>query len=1197
MSTDQTIQVDSSCEVLRALSSGKDCESLVGSDSLGRPFELRVLHRKKGDEAAIDRVRQQLSLIQLANHPAIRTATQPITDLESPSFALELPQHVHPFNDRFDRAVDSLQAEDRIEIAMQLIDAMAAAHRVGLCHGSLAAPTILISRFKGPLRVFVDFSATSFADGIEVADLSVENDLALFQAFMRRLLLPVIESSQEVAAIELLGGRQRAILRQWLNPSDQIPPTIGQWQTLLKPLSDQSSDSSLDQTGVVDPQHLEIDNDSTSNIESTSTGSANARTTVPDSLGRFRIEEKIGQGGMGAVYRAIDTSNGQTVALKVLTSKGQDVAQSIRRFRKEARLLADAQNEHVTELIDVGEDQGFHYLAMEYIDGVDLKQWLAGRGALPETEALQIIADLARALVEAHSREVVHRDIKPENVLLKLRDDVDRESTTRLQRPIKDFTVKLTDFGIARHVSQSESMDVTRAGAILGTPKYMSPEQCKSADDIGPAADVYSLGITMYQLLTGNVPFESDDYMKLAAMHCFDTPPSVQKRVAEISDMTARIVDRALSKSPADRYGDAGQMLVELLRTLRGESAAIEAHPRSPQHDVGKLWEKTVSWNLVSDPIELWPLVSNTERLNEAIGLPAVKYRTEKDSHLGIRKFGSFTLSGVKVSWEEHPFEWIEGQRMGILREFDAGPFKWFMSVVTLDAKPGGGTQLSHQVRIEPRNLIGRALTKIEADWKGFKNLKCVYQRMDRSIQSRRGQSTADVMDPFADVKTLTKQSRIRIDERLERIMEKGATNEAAEGLRQVLQHWASQELSHLRPLDIADRMNIDGVDMTDACLLAAKEGLLNLCWDILCPACRVTAATTNLLSDIDAHTHCEACDVDFKSNLGDAIEMVFRAHPEIREINEGQYCIGGPEHSPHVVAQIRLEPSECLDLSLNLAAGDYLLRGPRLSQSSRIRVQANAAPSTVDFTLSGLGGSYTPKLRIGQQTITLLNDLDTLHVVRIERTIPRDDVVTATMATANPTFRRLFPDQNFAVDTPIETETISFLATAIVNVESLYQSLGEAEAYALILGHHRILSEAVKSSGGTVVKTIGERMLAAFPKREQAVESAMCLRLALLEAGEKTIEMGIGVHCGPTLVATQNSQLDYFGGTVRAVSELPEFAGADTLVTEAVYSDSAVRERYFQNLQAQDQVETISLPGSPTTRCKRIETKPGELA
>ena len=1025
---------------------------------------------------------------------------------------------------------------------------------------------------------------------MHVAELCVEEDLALMQSLLGGLLMPVLEDTNEANMPSRLNGRQRTMLRQWCSDDATLPPTLGQWQSVLGAFAPVKVEPTVEQTRVVELQQSVTGDGNTSDLVSGFHAPSLDLIGVPERLGRFTIQDLVGKGGMGAVYRATDESDGETVALKVLRNDVKDIAQSIRRFRKEARLLADAQNEHVTRLIDVGEDQGCHFLAMEYIEGIDLKQWLHGRGPLSEPDALYLAAALARALVEAHSREVVHRDIKPENVLLQLKPEIPNDSRSFNEHPIGDFDVKLTDFGIARHVSQTESMEMTHAGVVLGTPRYMSPEQCKSSSDIGPAADVYSLGVTLYQLLTGRVPFESDDYMKLAAMHCFDQPPPVQKLASEVSDATARIVDRTLAKSPEDRFGDASQLLTELLMTIRGEAASMEAHPKSPPHDSKKVWQKTVTWELESEPSLLWPLVSNTERLNEAIGLPPVDYRTENDPQLGIRKFGTFTLSGVKVSWEEHPFEWIEGQRMGILREFDSGPFKWFMSIVTLEQRTGGGTVLSHQVRIERRNVLGRVLVTVEADWKGFRNLTRVYRRIDESIQSRlnlqAGSKRKAPADPFAAPTPPSKVQQKRLSQRIETTLRMGATQDATTAIANILLGSASQDLAHLRPLALADQYGVDGTDMLDACLIAATTGLLQLRWDILCPACRVSAATRDLLSEIGSHTHCEACDVDFKSNLGDAIEVVFRAHPEIREVNDGQYCIGGPEHSPHVVAQVRVEPGECLELQLDLGLGDYLVRGPRVTGAGRIHVQSSAAPSAVEFNLSSLSDNHARTLRAGRQSLTLVNDLGNLQVVRLERTISRTDVVNAAMVSANPVFRKLFPEQNFAGDNPIETEVLSLLTSTIASVDKLYNELGDAEAYKLIHEHHKTITSVVAAAGGTVVKTMGEQVLAVFQRREQTVKAAIQIRESLDDQFAIPLEIGIGIHCGPTLVTTQNSRLDYFGATVRAASSLPALASADTLVTEAVYSDVSVRS--LTDVSSAE-IEIVDLAGCPRVRVKRL--------
>lgn len=1175
--------VDAERSSLRVLGQGMEGQRLLGRDEHGGSFELQVLSGIADDPQRLSEVTSQCQRIGLVDHPAIAKVTRWSVDSDPPTLRMELPGDVDPQSDRLDRLLDPIEKQVPIEkqinepqrwqIASQIVEAAIAAHRVGLFHGSHCPSTILARAEEKTVTVWVDYTATMCHEAISRIALSVEDDLQSLQRLLH----------------ELLGSR----LPDPPEDTDPGPPSLSQWQSVLRPHL--SGEEATMPTAEFDSQSGSSQEAPTSELDmaavsfnAISSGGPIPRSIseTPGQLGRFQLFQQIGEGGMGTVFRAIDLSNEETVAVKVLRNRGQDFARSIRRFRKEARLMADAQNEHVTRLIEVGEDQGFHFLAMEFIDGVNLKKWLSRRPLLEESEALSIVADISRALVDAHAREMVHRDIKPENVLVQLRSDAPEFSGNVYQRPLDHFIIKLTDFGIARHVNQSESMEVTRAGSVLGTPRYMSPEQCRSIGTVQPASDVYSVGITMYELLTGTLPFEADDFMKLAAMHCYQDAPPIQKRNAKVSDVAAQIVRRAIAKEPADRFGDAAQLLSEILKLLHGQPTGFEAHPKLPDHADKKVWTKTVTWNLMSQPSELWPMVSNTERLNEAIGLPAVHYRSENDPNLGVRKFGEFVLSGVKVSWEEHPFEWIEGRRMGILREFDKGPFRWFMSIATLEPDPGGGTRLSHQVLIEPRNLLGRMLTTIEADWKGFKHLDVVYNRMDRAIQGRL--TMKEGPDAFCKTKPLGRNESKRLRERIANLIDRGVEPGVASLLEKILQEWSSQDLSALRPLAIADRLKVDGRSMIDACLVAATEGLLALRWEVLCPTCRVAASTRDQLSAIGSHTHCEACDVDFQSNLGDAIEMVFQAHQEIREVNDGQYCIGGPEHSPHVVAQVRIEPGECLDLELDLKPGDYLIRGPRLPRTQSIRVQSTSAPSRVDFALSRIGLSHhTPSLRSGRQNISLINDLDHLHVVRIERTIPRGDVVTATMASANPLFRKLFPNQNFAGTNPIETETMTFVATCIHQIDDLYMSMTETEAYELIREHHRRLADGIQASGGAVVKTVGERMLACFQRREQAVDAAESIRNRLgRQPMLHHLRVGIAVHSGPTLVTTQNNQIDYFGSTVRAVSAMPDLAGADTLVSEPVYRDPLAGERLREQT---DQVEIIDLPGTPGLRVKRI--------
>ncbi len=1192
------------------VSRGLDGESFINLSrrtDVAVGSELRVLDMSRWSADRLQVLESQLSKLAVLGHASVRTVIDSNLNSDPATMQIGLPAHLHPTDSQLAKSIDRLTAMQRLQVASQIVDVMGAAHRLGVFCGGLSPQSVLIDIRRDGVKSYVDLTgvrcdAPEGGPAFDSSDrFTLEHDLRSLQTLFIRLLTPAIDDEADSSGAVSIGGRQRGLMRRMLTIDDtSLTPSLGQWAASLAQWLPQ--EIAVDATGIIAPKKrnapVELsptDDDSTSDLARGESPKTNAESMRHggETLGRFRLIEKIGSGGMGEVYRATDMADGSNVAVKVLRNTGKNVAHSIRRFHKEARLLADAQNDHVTRLIEVGEDNGRHFLAMELIEGIDLKSWFAKQDPLCERDALTLVADISRALIEAHASEVVHRDIKPENVMLQWKEVESSAKRNPQQAPLEKFRIKLTDFGIARHITQTESMEVTQAGAILGTPRYMSPEQCKSTSVIGPSADIYSIGITLFELLTGATPFQSDDVMKLAAMHCFDEAPSVQKKNAEISDGTARLVSRMLAKDPAKRFGDAGQLLSEIMKILCGDATDVDAHPKLPEHSPSKLWQKSVTWDLQSTPQSLWPFVSNTERLNHAIGLPAVEYRTVKDPELGLRKFGSFRMSGVRIAWEEHPFEWIEGSRMGILREFESGPLKWFLSVVTLESLPGGGTRLAHQVRIEPRNVLGRVITTVEADWKGFKNLDRVYRRIDQNLiaQNAAAQTTCSVgHDVFEPVKKLSRTQASRLDRGIDRMAELGVDVNAANAISSLLREFSAQDVAHLRPISLAQRYSVKPQSMIDACLVASHCGLLTLRWDVLCPTCRVASATMDKLSEIQSHTNCEACDIDFRSNVGEAIEMVFRAHPEIREVNDSKYCVGGPEHAPHVVSQLRLESGERISVSLDLDAGNYLIRGARFGKTQPVQVRDSSAPSQLDLTLSKLGEDmHVAKLRTGRQTLVLNNDLSSLHIVKIERTIPRNDVVTASAATAMPRFRELFPDQNFSPENPVASEQIAILATAVDRVDDLYRTLGDADAYSQIQQGVKRVVEVVSNEGGTVIKTIGDRVMAVFLCREQAVKTALRIRQGSTDRECVSQSTGVVVHFGSTLVTTQNNQLDYFGGTIQTVMSLIDKAGIDIVLTEQVYVDPGVRD--LINDQSNSVIETISQTGISDRRIRRIKT------
>jgi len=264
---------------------------------------------------------------------------------------------------------------------------------------------------------------------------------------------------------------------------------------------------------------------------------------------RYRIVRKLGAGGMANVYLAEDQTLGRGVAIKILNDRYATDEQFIERFRREAKHAASLSHPNIVSIYDRGEAEGTYYIAMEHLDGRSLKELIVARGPAPVQVAIDFARQILAALRFAHRHGIVHRDIKPHNVLVD-----------------GDGRVKVTDFGIARAGAASQ---MTEAGSIIGTAQYLSPEQAKGAP-VDQRSDLYSLGIVLYELLTGTVPFAGDTPVEIAMKHLSTPPEPPSARVPAIPRDVDLVVTRALAKDPARRYASAEEMDADLERIARG---------------------------------------------------------------------------------------------------------------------------------------------------------------------------------------------------------------------------------------------------------------------------------------------------------------------------------------------------------------------------------------------------------------------------------------------------------------------------------------------------------------------------------------------------------------------------------------------------------------------------------------------------
>ncbi|TMJ16265.1 MAG: PASTA domain-containing protein [Bacillati bacterium ANGP1] len=293
--------------------------------------------------------------------------------------------------------------------------------------------------------------------------------------------------------------------------------------------------------------------------------------------GNYEVMGPLGEGGMATVYRGRRISDGRAVAIKVLREQYAHDRGFVARFEREAQAVARLSHPHMVQVLDSGRDGDVHFIVMEYVEGEDLKTLLRREHILPEKRAREIGAQVCEVLAYAHTQGIVHRDIKPQNILLTV-----------------DGQVKVTDFGIARALA---SAAITETGTVLGSVQYLSPEQARGLG-VGQSADLYSLGVVLFEAVAGQLPFDGDSPIAIALKHIHEPPPTPGHNDAPVSRETERIILKALAKDPRDRYRSAEEMREDLIgaATHWGELSRVEDTKvvrRSDRAAGGRRWAVT----------------------------------------------------------------------------------------------------------------------------------------------------------------------------------------------------------------------------------------------------------------------------------------------------------------------------------------------------------------------------------------------------------------------------------------------------------------------------------------------------------------------------------------------------------------------------------------------------------------------------
>ncbi len=733
-------------------------------------------------------------------------------------------------------------------------------------------------------------------------------------------------------------------------------------------------------------------------------------------------------------------------------------------------------------------------------------------GKLPHGEAARIASEIAHAVAAAHDKGIVHRDLKPRNVMI----DTNRRA-------------RVLDFGLAlRHAAEPTPQ------SFAGSPPYMAPEQVRSAH-VGPEADVYAIGVMLYEMLAGRRPFDAQDQPALLYSILFDAPPALSTFAPVPGDVEA-IVMRCLAKEPSGRFPSAHALADALVALRDGAPPSREERPaRKPRASgvVPKLAKPTRnqaqrvfrwSWSFASSPEALWPHVADTDAFNEAVGLGPVDVELGRESPETMARLGQASALGLEMRWREYPFEWIRNREHTVFRWYREGPLEALWNRVELRPRPGGGTDLTHEIAVIPRGILGRVATLVEIGQRLRRAMDRVYRRVDAIVAA--GESG----DPYDARHEPSAAERVRVETGRTKLLGAGFEKPAVDRLADMLLHAPARKLARMRPFALAAELDASRERALELMLHAAHVGLLEIAWDLVCPTCMVAHDTRPHLEEVTSHAECVGCETEYERDLGSSVELVLRPHPDVRATKLETFCAGSPARRSHVLVQLVLDPGETRTVAVQLPPGEYTTVAFGVAAAAELAVSPVGFGRTGEIVLDDHALVARPSVfgDGGEVVLRFVNDTNEERSVRIEKRAAFADSVPASLALTHPTFRDFFASELLSYGQLLGVSHLYFLAIDASDAGALFLDRGDAAACASLRAFEEAFERAVRDEGGSRLPGPLETMVAAFPSGSRALRASLAL---LEDAGSLPVRAAI--HGGRCLALTREARVEYFGETL----------------------------------------------------------------
>lgn len=563
----------------------------------------------------------------------------------------------------------------------------------------------------------------------------------------------------------------------------------------------------------------------------------------------------------------------------------------------------------------------------------------------------------------------------------------------------------------------------------------------------------------------------------------------------------------------------------------------LALHPFPAAWASDKRIERLWVFELPGRPEELWPHIADTSRMNRALGTAEMRFEER-----GGKRWGTAKNGGVRHDWLEVPWNWVANQWLTCLRIYERGFMKAMFAIHRLEPI-ATGTRVYLYFGAVPRNAFGAAALRL-----GFPTLERAYRRVLPALaqQLDRLRPAALMLPP----PVLPEPADQRLRELREKLVAQRLPAAVVDALVDFIRTGDDPDLHRIQIRERARVWSLPEHDLLRVALHATRAGLLTLSWDTVCPHCRGVRDENAALSTLAAASHCAACEVDFTTDVPEAVEVTFRVHPSVRDVPDQVYCSAEPARKDHIRVQRLVAPGETVTLAPGLSAGRYRVwrdhdGGWYVDVGSGADVVAWAPHAEGTVVTAAPGARFE-----------LTNDDGEAHTFTIERATWSDDALRAGQLLSFQDFRDLFSEEYLGADVRLGVGEQTVLFTDVVGSTAFYAARGDPAAFIEIKKHFDEVFAIVAAHRGAVVKTIGDAVMATFVSPLDAVQASREIHDAFYpDRADTPIRLRISLNTGPCIAVRLNANADYFGGTVNVAAKLQALAeGHQIAMSETTY-------------------------------------------